>query len=210
LPRASFGPRQRSLCREPGCPALGKGCWPGPSVRHVRFATLLFGESVTGWLSAKTTTTGAVHGQHLCREFSFAESHAFGKAGLCRVLGFAESLAVGKGSLPRVHPGSRQSVLCRGCGSRQSQTLGKDPVSRSASFLRLDVPISVYKHYICVHWSGTWDAQRSICHMLVPSQAHLRILRLSIRVCVHLRLLSWTYGRACTWLLFYSPLASYE
>jgi len=106
------------LCREPELPALGKGSWPGPSFRRWGLCRVpvvalgkghLFAESLTMWLSAKVTTTTAVHSAVplpracLCRE-------PLGKADLCLEPLFAESLAVGKGFLPRGWPSSRQRL----------------------------------------------------------------------------------------------------
>jgi len=59
-------------------------CWPS--------AKKLFAESLTGWLSAKVTAMGAVHGAaplpraFLCRELGFRQSWPLPSARLCREL----------------------------------------------------------------------------------------------------------------------------
>jgi hypothetical protein len=129
LPRASS-----ALCREAEWPALGKGCWPGPSFRPRDICRVLaqaLGKRPP--LCREPNSAALYKGDNngsRSRRGSFAESlslpraclcqswplpraclcreQTLGKAGLCRESGFAESLAVGKGSLSSVLVGSRQ------------------------------------------------------------------------------------------------------
>jgi hypothetical protein len=113
-----------ALCREPEWPALGKGCWPGPSfsprdicrvLAQALGKGLLFAESLTARLSAKVTTTRVVHGATplpracLCRELNPRQSFPLPRGWLCRELSRRQSLFAECPYWLSANLGSRQS-----------------------------------------------------------------------------------------------------